>query len=1012
MSTGPDDADREHDADDELPIYCAQPLPGDIPGFIDRALGHLRAETPEGDFTFEQVDFEIAGGVWLAPIGVYDPDADTPSTPDQVAAGASPTGPYGWVMRDYEAGVRQALRGAWGEGAVHTPRLVGSAQEPEGILDYLLVAQDIAEALLWDRGEMFVALLTDWSGEPGSSNLRQILMVLPREFIMSGLGVFLTDADTAHPAFMHGEHPLELRRRAWILSATYGAGEARLRGAPIDATRCSLQSVGGTTTVWTFADDGRVLLLLLDPESEFARSAAQQFSDDNSPDGERLADAQLILIDRLLDGVPEDLRACIWAEGEAAGGGVAVHDLEFGLLNGQPVPVISGAFWFDGQTWHATRGLMETGKRNGFGMDDFGVATALRRPYRLGGAFTVDMFPADTPERRQWLERIFAACPFPEQPRPEGSIRLGYAIPSSAGLGEMVDQIERATAAWWDRSPADARLGDDTFSVGGRRLGKAGDPSVLTASIGRAEPWTLDALKAWSETLIAVMGERWGDAHDMRGHDPQTGAERRTPLARVMRGTGLMHGPLWWVNGHAVLLLAGMPDPSYSNDPEVIVVLAKADTVRELVARLSIWELRLRARVISNLAALAALPENSDAAPQAEEPIRWDGPALTSSDVVPPATRGGLRAGRFFWVWHLTHDGRGLLTSHAIGGSPGSFEEQQALFAGVPDDLLSLVADRAAGAPYPVVTRAGDPQGADLLGRARSLPDAAAVFFHDGFDWRAPAGMLLAARAAGVAGGTDTVGSAPVGSASLGWDPLDWLHSTEVGVPQLQWALRVGGSMSPETLADPEYSRSAFSRPVTREEAARAFAMLGTPLAAALLGTVNDLLDVIVDQQGYRNVLDAALSNPDPQRRHELVLWLLGQRVNASSQLSFLTPLNVLLDNPTLGAADAALVRRLLRSGAQSGAGLLGARPGGHPLVQLCQRDIEESQLLPLAEALLDLGAYDLEAPELPDGRSLLEYVRAGAFDHQRSRAHLLELVEAVAAMDRERGRAPYGPGR
>jgi hypothetical protein len=67
------------------------------------------------------------------------------------------------------------------------------------------------------------------------------------------------------------------------------------------------------------------------------------------------------------------------------------------------------------------------------------------------------------------------------------------------------------------------------------------------------------------------MGERWGEPHPMRVTDPTTGVERRTPLTRVMRGTGLMQGPLWWVNGHAVLLLAGVPDPAYSPDPEVLV---------------------------------------------------------------------------------------------------------------------------------------------------------------------------------------------------------------------------------------------------------------------------------------------------------------------------------------------------------------------------------------------------------------------------------------------------------
>lgn len=83
-----------------------------FPDFIGRALEHMRSASVDGDFTFEHVDFEVAAVVWLAPIGAYEPAEDTPSTTGEVAAGASPTGPYGRVMLDYEIGVRCAMLGA------------------------------------------------------------------------------------------------------------------------------------------------------------------------------------------------------------------------------------------------------------------------------------------------------------------------------------------------------------------------------------------------------------------------------------------------------------------------------------------------------------------------------------------------------------------------------------------------------------------------------------------------------------------------------------------------------------------------------------------------------------------------------------------------------------------------------------------------------------------------------------------------------------------------------------
>jgi len=1005
MSSEPADT-TDGDLDGDSPIYRAKRTPEDIPGFVDRALGHVRAEAADDDFTLEGVDFEIAAGVWLAPIGAYDPDEDEPSTPEQIAAGAGAPGPWGGVMLAWEASVRRAMRSSWGEPVVHTPRLAGIEQKPEGILDYLMVAQEFEAAELWDRGELFVALLTRWQGEPGVSALVQVLVVLPREFVMGGMAALMSEDATEHELLMHGESPLEVRRRAWLMSTIYGAGEARLREVPIAATRCSLRAIDGTTTVWTFADDGRALLLVWDPSCEFATTAARASGRDDAPTNDDAApdpgaggyagrsDGELILMHRLLDGVPDDLRACIAARAETARGEVAEHALEFGLLHDQPVPIISGAFWFDGDVWHASRGLMQLGHQNGFGLDDYGFGAAVRRPYRLGGSFTLDgVAHAADADRKGQLVRVFDACPFPEQPRPEGDVRLGYAIPSSADREGIIQGIDRATAAWWDQSPSDARLGDDTFVIGGRKLRGRDGEGVLTSVLAVGEPWTVDALQTWTNALADAMTERWGQSREMTVHDSRTGIERRTPLTRVMRGTGLTQAPLWWVNGHAVLLLAGNPDPVYSTEPQVILVICRADAVLELLGRTGLWEIRRRARVIKNLAALVAAADGATPTSQhvaAAQPVAWDGPPLAGSDVVPLATRGGLRAGTFSWVWHFTHDGRGLLTSHEIGGRGSTFSEQVELFTGVPEDLLSLVVDREPAGPYPVVVRDGEHETSGVLGRARSLPDAVAVFFRDDVDWRASEGMLRRARAASTAQEEDLLAA---------------LYSTTTGVRQLQWVLRGDDALSPAALADPEYARLAFSREVSLDEATAALEQVAPALVVALTGTLNDVLDAIVDSPGYRAMLDAALSNTDPQDRREIALWLLGEGADPSQQLSFMTPISVLLENPTLDGGDAVLLSRLLEAGADAGFGLLGPRRGGHPLVQLCERDLDEAEIDPLVEVLLgvaepaegEAARYDVTAPLLADGRSLLEYLSAGAFTHQRPRTRLLERLERLA---------------
>ncbi|MEV8166326.1 hypothetical protein AB0O70_00205 [Microbacterium paraoxydans] len=998
--TGRDDTDASGETEDDLPYYTPPFGREEVPGFLDRLVAHLLAGETREAFTFEGVEVEESQGVWLLPLGGYDPDADESLQPNPPADLVVPEGGFAAYAEEWTEGVRRTLHEAWGAPMVRKPSLVGENQDPEGILDVVLVSVGIPEAEMWDRGDLYCVLVTNWDAEPRESMLRQAMVVLPREYAVGSLSALLPEEDMHNDLLMNGEHPLELRRRAWLLSTLFGAGEVRLRDVDTPASRFSLQSRSGVTTVWTFTDDGRILVLIQDPTSTFADEAPAQFlaevaqqhggdAADTADPSEReadLAEAWLILAARMLDRVPDDLRALIAARGEDARGEVAEHDLEFRMLGDEPVPVITGAVWFDGEHWCVSPSLMEIGRRNDFGMDDFGFGAAVRQPYRLGGALTVDEMSREGDERRTWFERVFAACPYPEQDRPSDTDRLGYAVPTSGDYHDLVADIERVTRAWWERSPEDADWADRTFEIGGRGL-RDDHGRALRVVLASGEVWTVDALQAWADDLIGVMSERWGTAGEIHARNEKTGIDRRSPLTRVMRATGLLTAPLWWVNGHAVAVVAGTPDPSYGDDPEVIIVIARPDAVLDLARGSNPWELRIRARIISDVSVLVG------GAP-APGPLPWNGPPLAGSSLVPDAMRGGFRTGDHFWTWYFTHDGRGLLLSHPTGPDAAarpepSFEEQVALFCGVPDDLLSLVVDRDPGGFFPVVHRGPSAPGSagteNLLAGAATLPAVHAVFWRDDVDWRASEGMLQRVRDALDPDDVDTT------------NPLETIYSEALGVPQLQWALRMGERMGPPTLLDASYASFVFDRVPEREEIEHVYAGLGVFPDLALTGTLNDLLDVVVDAPGYRFLLDAALSNPHPQRRRELALWLLDQRLDASSSLSFLSPVNVLFANPTLGAEDEPVLRRLLERGAIPGPTPVATLPEGHPFVQLLHRDIEETALAPLVRTLLVHGDVDPATPALPDGRSLLDFA-SGAFPHGRSRDALASAIRELVA--------------
>ncbi|UOR02991.1 hypothetical protein MUN77_06745 [Leucobacter allii] len=902
----PQPHDRENDDADDEPYELATEDPADVPGFLGRAIAAL--EGTDDDAEFEGVDFYSTQGVRFVVTAAYDSDV------------VEASGPLGRRIIDYASGVRDALRDAWGAPETHEPRLVGEEREPEGILDYLMLSMGFASAELWDRGAYFVALVTRWTGEPEASDLHQLAFALSRDTMMRGMSAFIDDGDTRHPRLMRGELPEELHRRAWLLSTMFDRGEARLRGAPIEASRTNLLRQDGVTTTWVFADDGRQLLLFRDPECRFARML------DALEDDERLG-----LTARMLQGVPSDLLACLTAPGEGPRG-VAEHALEFAALDGALLPRITGAYWFDGESWISPEVFVELAYQHGLDLEEFGFRAAVARPLRIGGDFTADDFapqadPAapDAEQRRSLVEAVFAGCPYPAQPRPEGDVRLGYGLPEGLTPEAVTEGIDRLTRAWWTQEVPVKALSEgeehEAFRIGRIDFfGETGDREVHAALL-LGDPWVVDAVQEWTTRLDRRLCERWGEAGVVRAHDRQTGELIKSPMTRFLRGGGFESARIWWVNGHAVLLCAGYSDDDeYGDRPVALMAVCKLDAVAALFGGMRHWEPWWRGRVVEELQiAMATGSIDGDGA----RTVPWAGPSLPGSGargeaVVPEARRIVLRSGDFAWIWYRTHDRRGLIVACDRQGPEPTAEEIAARFAGVPEDLLSLVHDRDQHGVVPVVPTA---QGA--------LPAATAVLWADGLDWRASPGTVREVYDASV---IDDV------------DPLEMLLSQRFGVAQLRVLLRMGVPLTAAALADPEYGRFMLGRAAAPEEVATSLAGFRSPAEAALTGTLDELLDVQLEAPEWRFLLDAVLSNRDPRARRELALWLLGatqsgaEGLDASGQFSFMTPVNVLLGNPTLDDGDADVLQALADHGADLGFGLLGETGGIDPAAQLNRR--------------------------------------------------------------------------
>ncbi|MFD5965755.1 hypothetical protein ACFWGR_05930 [Streptomyces sp. NPDC060311] len=155
----------------------------------------------------------------------------------------------------------------------------------------------------------------------------------------------------------------EVRRRAAVLDELAGVEPVTVPGAH----RLAWNDGGGQSAVWYFAEDGRVLLLTFDHESELNLYA----EDDHA------------LQESLYDGVPEELVALVRDRPE-----------NYESLNltdpatGRTIHYAGGVFWYDGTRWQVSDGLAEYCRREDedpFGESGFDYCLT---DYRFGQDFT------------------------------------------------------------------------------------------------------------------------------------------------------------------------------------------------------------------------------------------------------------------------------------------------------------------------------------------------------------------------------------------------------------------------------------------------------------------------------------------------------------------------------------------------------------------------------------------------------------------------------------------------
>ncbi|MFF9342785.1 hypothetical protein ACF1CG_23920 [Streptomyces sp. NPDC014773] len=161
----------------------------------------------------------------------------------------------------------------------------------------------------------------------------------------------------------------EVRRRAAVVDGLVGAAPVTVPGA----RRLAWNDGGGQSAVWYFAEDGRVLLLTFDHESELNLYAEDDFA----------------LQESFYEGVPEPLVALVRDRPE-----------NYESLNltdpgtGRTIHYAGGVFWYDGARWHVADGVAEYCREEDlelFGESGFDYCLGV---YRFGEDFTPEALSA------------------------------------------------------------------------------------------------------------------------------------------------------------------------------------------------------------------------------------------------------------------------------------------------------------------------------------------------------------------------------------------------------------------------------------------------------------------------------------------------------------------------------------------------------------------------------------------------------------------------------------------
>ncbi len=169
----------------------------------------------------------------------------------------------------------------------------------------------------------------------------------------------------------------ELHRRAAIVDDLTEVAPVTVPGAE----RLAWNDGGGQSAVWYFAEDGRVLLLTFDHESELNLYAEEDYE----------------LQESFYRGVPESLVALVRDQPE-----------NYESLNlkdpasGRTIHYAGGVFWFDGVRWHVAEGFEEHCRREGIELFVESGFEYCLGDYLLGRDFTPEAVVADRDEDGQY----------------------------------------------------------------------------------------------------------------------------------------------------------------------------------------------------------------------------------------------------------------------------------------------------------------------------------------------------------------------------------------------------------------------------------------------------------------------------------------------------------------------------------------------------------------------------------------------------------------------------------